>query len=109
LFFKYTTYFNTKKRFIFSTEVTRVFLIMLNKSKLFLYQHFATSLCNANATSLVFGTNQAFAYYLGYTQTSRVNTGYSEKHKLKRDETYSNFIMSFNYYLEDDVNINETN
>jgi len=57
----------------------------------------------------VCGTNQAFACYLVYTQTSRVNTDYSEKYELKRDETYSNFIMSFNYCLEDDVNIDETN
>jgi len=77
--------------------------------KLFLYQHFAISLCIGNETCLVCGTNQAFVCYLRYTETLRVNIDYSEKHKFKRDETYSNLIISFNYYLEDDVNIDETN
>jgi hypothetical protein len=54
-------------------------------------------------------TNQAFRCYLGYTQTSRVDTDYSEKRKLKRDETYSNLIMSFNYDLEDNVNSTKRN
>ena len=88
-----------------------IFPIILNMNKLFLSQHFAISLCNGNATCLACGTKQAFACYLGYTQISRGNPDYSVKHELKRDETYSYFIMSFNCYeyLEDDVNIDETN
>jgi hypothetical protein len=63
----YNTYFNTKKGYIFSTEVTCVFRVILNTDKLFLYQHFAIGLCNGNAGCMVCGTNQVFVCYLGYT------------------------------------------